>query len=44
MYNELFAIIIVIFLYWFFNLRNENFMISFLPIEKMNNLYIFNTL
>jgi hypothetical protein len=44
MYNELFGICIVIFLYWFFNLRNENFMVSLLPMEKMNNLYIFDIL
>jgi hypothetical protein len=44
MYNELFAIIIIIFLYWFFNIQNENYIISDMSIEKMKNISVYNTL
>jgi hypothetical protein len=44
MYNELFAIIIIIFLYWFFNTQNQNYIISDMSIEKMKNISVYNTL
>jgi hypothetical protein len=42
MKNEYFAIIIVIFFYWYFNLRTDNFITVPMPIEKMSNISIFD--
>jgi hypothetical protein len=39
---ELIAVLIVIFLYWFFNLRKENVVSVSIPVEKMSNVSIFD--
>jgi hypothetical protein len=39
---ELIAVLIVIFLYWFFNLRKENIVSVSIPVEKMSNVSIFD--
>jgi hypothetical protein len=39
---ELIAVLIVIFLYWFFNLRKENVVSVSRPVEKMSNVSIFD--
>ena len=39
---ELIAVLIVIFLYWFFNLRKENVISVSIPVEKMSNVSIFD--
>jgi hypothetical protein len=42
MIYELISILILVFLYWFFNLRKENFISVSMPIEKMSNISIFD--
>jgi len=39
---ELIAIIILVFFYWYFNLRTDNFITIPMPIEKMSNISIFD--
>ena len=39
---ELIAILIVVFLYWFFNLRKQHFISISIPVEKMSNVSIFD--
>ena len=39
---ELIAILIVVFLYWFFNLKKNNFISVSIPVEKMSNVSIFD--
>jgi hypothetical protein len=39
---EIIAILMVVFLYWFFNLRKENFISVSIPVEKMSNVSIFD--
>ena len=39
---EIIAILMVVFLYWFFNLRKENVVSVSIPVEKMSNVSIFD--
>jgi hypothetical protein len=39
---ELIAVLIVMFLYWFLNLRKENVVSVSIPVEKMSNVSIFD--
>jgi hypothetical protein len=40
-YYEIFAILFLIFLYWFFIIRDQYITIS-IPVEKMSNISIFD--
>jgi hypothetical protein len=42
MYIELMTIIFLILLFWFFNLRENQFIIVKIPIEAMSNVSIFD--
>jgi hypothetical protein len=44
MKNELFSILIVLIIYWYFNIRKQDYIKINLPIEKMTNVSIFNGL
>ena len=41
---ELIAFVIVLIIYWFFNIRNQNILSVTLPIEKMSNVSVFDQL
>lgn len=42
MENEFFTILIVLLIYWYFNIRKQEFIKINLPIEKMTNVSIFD--
>ena len=41
MNNELFSLLIVFMIYWYFNMRNQEYVTLDLPVEKMSNVSIF---
>jgi hypothetical protein len=41
MYNELFGLLIVFFIYWYFNIKKQDYITIDLPLEKMSNVSIF---
>ena len=40
--HSIIIIIIIIFLYWFFNFKKQNYINIDIPIEKMDNVSIFD--
>jgi hypothetical protein len=41
MYYELFSLLIVFFIYWYFNIKKQDYISIDLPLEKMSNVSIF---
>ena len=41
MNNELFSLLIVFMIYWYFNMRKQEYVTLDLPVEKMSNVSIF---
>lgn len=41
MNKEIFSIILVFFIYWYFNVKKQDYITVNLPIEKMSNVSIF---
>ena len=39
---ELWGIIIIIFIYWYFNIKNQGILTTTIPLEKMSNISIFD--
>lgn len=39
---EIFSIILIIFLYWYFNIRDQDYITIPMPVEKMENISIFD--
>lgn len=44
MKNELFTILIILIIYWYFNIRKQEYIKINMPIEKMTNVSIFTGL
>jgi hypothetical protein len=42
MYYELFSLLIVFFIYWYFNIKKQDYISIDLPLEKMSNVSIFH--
>lgn len=38
MYEELFGLLIVFLIYWYFNIREQNYLMVNMPLEKMSNV------
>ena len=43
MYYEIITILFLFFLYWYFNLRQDKFISIPVPMEKMDNVSIFDS-
>jgi len=41
MNNEIYGLVIVFIIYWYFNIRQQEYIIIDLPVEKMSNVSIF---
>jgi hypothetical protein len=41
MNSELLGLLIVFLIYWYFNIRKQNYITMDLPVEKMSNVSIF---
>lgn len=41
MNKEFISLLIVFIIYWFFNIKNQDYITLDLPIEKMENVFIF---
>ena len=41
MNNELFGLLLVFIIYWYFNIRKQEYTTIDLPVEKMSNISIF---
>ncbi len=39
---ELLALLIVLVIYWFFNIREQEILIVDMPLEKMSNISVFD--
>jgi hypothetical protein len=40
--NVIFAIILLLLIYWYFNIRNQDVLVVQMPIENMKNISIFD--
>jgi len=42
MNNEIYGVLLVLIIYWYFNIRNQEYVTTNLPLEKMSNVSIFD--
>jgi hypothetical protein len=41
MINEIFGLFLVLIIYWYFNIREQDYITIDMPLEKMSNVSIF---